>query len=81
MPKQYCDSCELSTYCKSNCLLKEIKKDLTKAILKGISDNLSQSDIADKLGKDRSTINYHIQKLREMNVIREDDSVIETDFV
>lgn len=81
MPQKYCEGCELSAYCKNQCILKEVRKDSTKAILSGFSKGLNQTEIADKVGKDRSTINYHIQKLREMNVIREDGSIIDAEFV
>ncbi len=81
MPKNYCEDCNLGSYCREKCLLKELRKETTRSVFEGISNGLSQAEIAHRTGKDRSTINYYVQKLREVDLIGDDGTVVQIDFV
>ncbi|MFB6145802.1 MAG: winged helix-turn-helix transcriptional regulator [Candidatus Nanohaloarchaea archaeon] len=64
-----CKNCDLKGKCKDKCLKKELRKPIIQDIKRMYVEETTQSDIARKLGKDRSTVNYHVQKLRDLELL------------
>ncbi|MFB6215680.1 MAG: winged helix-turn-helix transcriptional regulator [Candidatus Aenigmatarchaeota archaeon] len=69
LPRGYCENCELKDSCGSKCLLKELRKEKTQKIIRFLSDDMKQIEMAERLDLDRSTVNYHVKKLREMGIL------------
>lgn len=76
IPVSYCSKCGLSSRCNQRCILKELRKGPTKKIIEMISGGSSQVEIAKTLDKDRSTVNYHVKKLKNMNILGEEGEEI-----
>ena len=64
-----CESCDYREACESKCILKELKKERTREILNMIREDSSQADIARELDLSRATVHYHIEKLRDMELV------------
>lgn len=67
--KNACEKCEYSQSCDSRCIRKELRKTKTKKILSMLNNGLSQAEIARELDLSRATINYHVDKLRDMRLV------------
>lgn len=72
IPKNYCIGCNFKDLCNQNCTLKELRKQKTTNIIRFLSEGRKQSEIAEKLELDKSTVSYHVNKLREMNILEGD---------
>lgn len=64
-----CESCDYREACESKCILKELKKDRTSEVLSMLRDDKSQADIARELDLSRATVHYHVEKLRDMEIL------------
>ncbi|MFB6175420.1 MAG: helix-turn-helix domain-containing protein [Candidatus Nanohalobium sp.] len=64
-----CETCPFREDCEDRCIQKELRKTRTREILKMMRDGMIQADIARELDLSRATVNYHVDKLREMNLI------------
>lgn len=67
--KGACGKCRLNHICRKTCLSKITKKEVKTRVLKKMSEDLTQSKIAEELELDKSTVNYHIKTLREVNAL------------
>lgn len=81
IPVSYCSKCSLNSKCNQRCILKELRKESTKEIIKMISEGSTQAEIARNLDKDRSTVNYHVKKLKNMNILSEESDGIKIENV
>lgn len=70
MEKGFCTNCELREECGEKCLRKQFRNQKNRKILQGIGQGKTQKEIARELELDRSTVNYHVQKLRKTGLIQ-----------
>lgn len=66
-----CDSCEFRSICENSCIQKELKKETTGNVYRMLEEGLSQADIARRLELSRATVHYHVEKLREMRLMKD----------
>ncbi|MFB6181059.1 MAG: winged helix-turn-helix transcriptional regulator [Candidatus Nanohalobium sp.] len=64
-----CENCKYKDKCGDNCIKKELKKPRLRKTLDLLDEGLSQAEIAEEMGLTRATVNYHVNKLREMSLI------------
>lgn len=69
MLEDQCPNCGLKEICNDKCLHKTLQNDRKRRITKLIDEGFSQADIAQKLDISRPTVNYHIEDLRDKNII------------
>lgn len=67
--KDTCEGCSLGEYCGEKCIRKVLSKPLNMEIVKYVIEGLNQTSIAEKTGLSRSTICYHVNKLKDYNVV------------
>jgi predicted transcriptional regulator len=69
--KGCCETCRFQEKCKDKdkCIQKELRKKRTKQILEALRNGKSQADIARDLDLTRATVNYHVDKLREIEIV------------
>lgn len=67
--KGACENCRFQEKCKEACILKELRKPQLSTAFEMLKNGHSQVEIADELDLTRATVNYHVDKLREMNLI------------
>lgn len=70
MIRDQCSRCGLKSVCKEKCIHK-ILRDETKKRIANLIEGYSQAEISEKIGISRPSVNYHVQDLRENNVIDE----------
>lgn len=68
--RNVCESCDYREACESKCILKELKKERTQKVLSMLREDSSQADIARELDLSRATVHYHVEKLRDMELIK-----------
>lgn len=68
--KNFCDECNLRTLCNEKCLLKTLNKPVKRQITKMKAQGSNQADIAEELGLDPSTVNYHLTDLESKGVLK-----------
>lgn len=73
----FCSGCGLSRFCRDSCVLKELRKERTSEIVELLDQGFNQSEIARELGIDRSTVHYHVDKLRDFGIVEDGDLVID----
>lgn len=64
-----CDDCRYSDICGSMCVHKELRKETTGKVLEKLRSGESQADIARDLDLTRATVHYHVEKLRDMELV------------
>jgi radical SAM protein with 4Fe4S-binding SPASM domain len=67
--KGVCESCDYREACEKKCIVKELKKDRTQKVLSLLEEGRSQADVARELDLTRPTVHYHVEKLRDMDLI------------
>lgn len=67
--KGCCETCRFKEKCGDKCIQKELRKERTREVLEGLKSGKSQADIARELDLSRATVNYHVDKLREMDLV------------
>lgn len=65
-----CEKCEFQEKCDQKCIQKELRKPQLSTAFEMIKEGHSQVEIAEELDLTRATVNYHVDKLREMNLIQ-----------
>ncbi|MFB6190586.1 MAG: winged helix-turn-helix transcriptional regulator [Candidatus Nanohaloarchaea archaeon] len=80
LPEEFCDDCSYSSRCQEICLMRELRKKTNREILRGMEEGRTQSEIAEKLDKDRSTISYHVSRLEELGLIEDGEPVEEAEL-
>lgn len=68
--KGACETCEFKSICEDSCVQKELKKETTGKVYSMRNQGLSQADIARKLELSRATVHYHVEKLRDMELLK-----------
>lgn len=71
--KGECADCELAQYCRGECMRRFLLQDKKRDIIKQLDDNVQKTEIAEKLAISPSTLSYHINELRENNVLLGDE--------
>lgn len=69
MLDETCKCCELGDQCGEKCLRKILKKQLNREIVELVSRGRNQTEIAEELDLSRSTVCYHVNKLRDNKVL------------
>ncbi|WEL23396.1 ArsR family transcriptional regulator [Candidatus Nanohalovita haloferacivicina] len=64
-----CKECPLENLCVKKCILGLLRDEKKKEIVRGLVEADKKSDIADSLNIDSSTLSYHLNVLRENNVV------------
>ena len=75
VPKGKCSQCKFSSVCSSRCILNITRKEYSQEILRGKFEGVKQSEIADILNLDDSTVSYHVEKLRDYGLLDENDNL------
>lgn len=75
MQPESCSHCELSQYCQEKCLHGVMRQKLKKEIVRMIKEDHSQKEMAEELGRDPSTISYHVHRLEELGALEEGEPV------
>lgn len=65
-----CDDCKFQAQCKQTCIQKELMKPQLNKALEMLKEGHSQVEIAEELDITRATVNYHVDKLRDMDLIQ-----------
>jgi len=65
-----CEDCEFRSICEDSCIHKELNKESTGTVYKLLKEGLSQADIARRLDLSRATVHYHVEKLRDMDLLQ-----------
>lgn len=73
LPKDRCKECVFGGLCGDKCSHKILRKDLDREIIEMLEEGRKQSEIAEELDLDRSTVSYHVKKLRENNLLEGDE--------
>ncbi|MFB6203427.1 MAG: winged helix-turn-helix transcriptional regulator [Candidatus Nanohaloarchaea archaeon] len=73
LPKDRCKECVFGGLCRDKCSHKILRKDLDREIIEMLEEGRKQSEIAEELDLDRSTVSYHVKKLRENNLLEGDE--------
>lgn len=73
VPEGKCSECRFYNLCGSRCLLNVTRKENIQKVLKGKAQDLKHSEIAAELDLDDSTVSYHVNKLRELGLLDEED--------
>lgn len=71
LPKDYCENCGLQEQCTRRCIINVLHKPLKREIVERLAAGKSQQEIADEMGKDKSTISYHVSRLEEQGVLED----------
>lgn len=69
--KNFCEDCSLDDLCEQKCLLKTLKKPLKREIIEMKAQNLNQTEIAEEVGLDPSTVHYHIRDLESAGLLKD----------
>ena len=69
MLKGECTRCDLKGVCEERCAASLLNDEEKRRILKLVHEDFSQREIAEAIDKNPSTVNYHIDRLREFNLI------------
>lgn len=72
LPKGACGDCRFKQLCGQKCILNVLKDEQMKQVLKWKSEGVTQTEIADRLGIDDSTVSYHVNKLHEFKLLGEE---------
>jgi radical SAM protein with 4Fe4S-binding SPASM domain len=72
MRKNQCENCSLKKLCGDTCISMVVRKKRKRDILQELRKGSSQREIADNLGISVATVNYHVQDMREKNILNED---------
>lgn len=70
--RERCMECPLRKFCQDVCVFKLLENDLRREILEYRSEGVKSSDIARELGVHRSTVSYHVSKLEENGLVRDE---------
>lgn len=65
-----CDECRFQGKCEKACIQKELRKPQLSTAFEMLKDGHSQVEIAEELDLTRATVNYHVDKLRELDLIQ-----------
>lgn len=71
LPAGFCRECILRENCTDNCHRKLLRQPLKKSIVENLDAGKTQAEIARELGKDGSTISYHVQQLGEEGILKD----------
>lgn len=69
MTRDQCENCELKDVCDSKCIQSILQNTRKNEIASLFNKGLSQAEIAEKMNLSRPTVNYHINSLREANIV------------
>lgn len=64
-----CQNCDLNDICREKCVHSTLQNSRKNRITKLVDQGFLQTEIADKLGLSRPTVSYHVNELREANVL------------
>lgn len=67
-----CEDCILNDCCVNKCILGLLRDEKKRKIVENISDTDRKSELANSLGIDSSTLSYHLNILRENNILSGD---------
>jgi radical SAM protein with 4Fe4S-binding SPASM domain len=76
MLKDQCQSCDLKDICGEKCIHSTLQDSRKQEIINLIDRNLLQTEIAEEMDLSRPTISYHVNDLRDANIV-ENDSIRE----
>jgi len=64
-----CEGCAFRDICDDSCVHRELNKETTGKVYEMKGKGLSQADIARKLDLTRATVHYHVEKLRDLDLL------------
>lgn len=77
MLHKQCENCELKDVCDKTCIHSTLQNSRKNKITKLLDEGLLQSEIAEEMNLSRPTVNYHVDSLREANIL-DNESVKES---
>lgn len=75
LPEGACQGCRFSGICSDTCILRELRRPTRRRVLQGLQEGKKQREVAAELELDRSTVSYHVSKLRELGLIENGEPV------
>ncbi|MFB6292062.1 MAG: winged helix-turn-helix transcriptional regulator [Candidatus Nanohaloarchaea archaeon] len=69
LPEGGCEDCEYRDLCEDVCLKKVMRDSRNQKIVEMMEEGRKQVEIAEELGLDRSTVNYHVKKLESLGLL------------
>ncbi|MBY6293948.1 hypothetical protein GLU60_01005 [Nanohaloarchaea archaeon H01] len=69
MPVNFCRNCALSGFCDQKCMLKELRKDEKRRMVEKFGSGKTMRHIGDEVGKDTSTVSYHLSPFIQSGLI------------
>ncbi len=76
LEKGACSGCGLRDICTRKCLIGELRDLRKRRILEMKHEGFSQKEIASDLGIDESTVSYHVNRMRDMDLL-EGETLVE----
>lgn len=69
LEKGACTECSFEDRCGDKCLQKVLRKPVNQKVIQKVENGTTQTEIAEELGLDRSTVNYHVKKLERYGLL------------
>lgn len=64
-----CEKCEHKEDCGSKCFKNVLRDERKEKITEEVKEGKPKTDIAEELGLDPSTVSYHINQLKKLNIL------------